>query len=254
MFEKTTWAESGRFISNGAWIHPDRIRDSYEVIFVTKGTIYITEQEREYVLKKGDVLILEPNLRHFGHRVSEEQVEFFWLHWYGDVAVNRENKNRKPENSYNISLLFRQLLTADATKRLPETRDYLTRLILVELFSDSIRLDVNHVAERVAAWIRANSYAAITESQLSQRFGYNADYLNRMFKRNFAKTLKQYTDEKRMEYIKNLLLTQTLSLKEISQMTGFSEYKYFLKFFTYHEGNTPTGFRRQYAKAYINTR
>ena len=43
MFEEIKWISSGKFVSRGEWIHPDRIIDSYEIIFVIKGTVYIDE-------------------------------------------------------------------------------------------------------------------------------------------------------------------------------------------------------------------
>ena len=84
--------------------------------------------------------------------------------------------------------------------------------------------------------------------------GYNTDYLNRIFKAHFFKTIKQYINERRMETIKSLMLTQSYTLSEIAAKSGFTEYKYFLKFFKYHEGITPTEFYKQYAKIHINSR
>ena len=78
--------------------------------------------------------------------------------------------------------------------------------------------------------------------------------MNRLFKSSFSKTVKQYIDEKRIEYVKELMLCSDLPLKEIAARSGFSEYKYFLKFFKYHEKITPTQFYKQYAKIHINSR
>ena len=74
-----------------------------------------------------------------------------------------------------------------------------------------------------------------------------------MFKATFSKTVKQYIDEKRMEYIKSLMLNENLPLQKVADKAGFTEYKYFLKFFKYHEKITPTEFYKQYAKMHINS-
>ena len=108
-------------------------------------------------------------------------------------------------------------------------------------------------AEKVAAWIDGNCHTAITETQIATQFGYNADYLNRLFKSSFSKSIKQYINERRIEYIKGLMLRSELPLKEIAIRSGFDEYKYFLKFFKYHEKITPTEFHKQYAKMHINS-
>ena len=57
----------------------------------------------------------------------------------------------------------------------------------------------------------------------------------------------------RMEHIKSLMLYDNLSLKVVSDRSGFTDYKYFLKFFKYHEKITPTEFYKQYAKIHINS-
>ena len=55
-----------------------------------------------------------------------------------------------------------------------------------------------------------------------------------------------------MDHIKKLLLTGDMTLTQIASSTGFAEYKYFLKFFKYHEGITPTQFLASYPKTHIN--
>lgn len=252
MFENINNCGAGKFISQGEWIHPERVIDSYEIIFITKGEVYINENGIEYHLKPNEILILKPNLRHFGYKPSKD-TEFFWLHWYGEPNTSMNIKHRKIENSYNLSLLFRQLLNARVTHKASEGMNYLTRLILIELYSDSKQPITNHTAEKIAAWIDGNCHTSITETQIATQFGYNADYLNRLFKSSFSKTIKQYINEKRIEYIKGLMLRSELPLKEIAIKSGFAEYKYFLKFFKYHEKITPTEFYKQYAKMHINS-
>jgi AraC-like DNA-binding protein len=145
-------------------------------------------------------------------------------------------------------------LDARITHKTPEGMDYHTRLILIEIYSNSRQPAVNRTAEKIAAWIEANCHTAITELQIASQFGYNADYLNRLFKSSFSKTIKQYINDKRIEHIKGLMLRGDLPLKEIAIQSGFSEYKYFLKFFKYHEKITPTEFYKQYTKIHINSR
>lgn len=57
-----------------------------------------------------------------------------------------------------------------------------------------------------------------------------------------------------MRQIKTLLITDELTLAQVATNTGFREYKYFLKFFKYHEGISPTQFLKIYPKTHINTK
>ena len=140
-----------------------------------------------------------------------------------------------------------------AGERGDERLDYLTRLILLECFSTSKKEDhANRIILEIAAWISANRDTPLKVSLVSKHFGYNADYLCRIFKAHFGKSLKEYLDKIKIDHVKQVLLTSNMSLKEVAYNTGFSDYKYFLKFFKYHEGITPTQFLKSYPKTHIN--
>ncbi len=252
MFEDVKNCGAGKFISRDEWKHPERIIDFYELIFVTKGTVYMKEKDVEYSLGEGEILILEPQKLHYGYKFCVG-AEFFWLHWKSDLKDLMNIKHRKIEDPYNISLYFRQLIEARVTQKPPEALDYLTRLILIEAYINGEKPNLNPIVEKIAAWIRANNDRNITELQIATQFGYNVDYMNRLFKANFSITVKQYVVKERIKYIKTLMLVDNLPLKEIAFKAGFDEYKYFLKFFKYHEKITPTNFYKQYSKIYISS-
>ena len=128
MFESVENCGIGKFVSYGEWIHPDRVIDSYEIIFVTKGEVYIKEDGVEYHLLPDDVLILHPNLRHLGYKSSSD-TEFFWMHWRGEATLCDGGKCRKIEDTYTILLYLRQLLNARIMQKGAEYINYLTRLV-----------------------------------------------------------------------------------------------------------------------------
>ena len=253
MFEQVKNCGAGKFISSDSWIHPDRVIDSYEIIFVTKGTVYINKNGQNFQLKTNDIFLLEPNIRHYGYQSSTD-TEFFWLHFTSPENPLQKSVYTTNENPYRISLYFRQLIEARVMDMPPETLDYLTRLILIELYSNTKQANINALSEKIHAWIKANCNAAITAAQIARHFGYNADYINRLYKSSFQKTVKEAIDEERMRYVKMLMLYDNLPLKEVAMKAGFSDYKYFLQFFKYHEGITPTQFCKQFSKIYINSR
>ena len=129
------------------------------------------------------------------------------------------------------------------------------RLLVLELAAQS-----NHPSDgsarinEICEWIRVHSDRALRSSETAAHFGYNEDYLSRLFRKKYGMGLKQYIAEARMRKIKTLLLSPDYTLQEIAAMTGFSEYKYFLKFFRYHEGSTPTQFRSLYFNTHTNNR
>lgn len=253
MYENVICCGAGKFVSQGRWIHPDRVINSHEVIFVVSGTVYITEGDTQYQLKKDDLLLLEPNRRHFGYKESVN-TSFFWVHFTGGPQIEPGLKYQNIRESYNLSLLFKQLMHYRAEATSSESLDYLTRLILIECFSTYKSENANRIASEAAAWIKANRDVPLKVEQVSEHFGYNADYMSRVFKANYGKSVKEYIDSVKIDYIKQLLLTSDMTLTDIAGNLGFNDYKYFLKFFKYHEGLTPTQFLKTYPKTHINNK
>jgi len=251
MYENIIYCGAGKFVSHGDWIHPDRVINSYELIFVLSGTVYMNENNVQYQLKRNDLLLLEPTLHHFGYEKSSN-TSFFWVHFTGLSEINSKLKYQTLTDTYNLSLLFKQLLHYRSENQMAESLDYLTRLILIEAFSLKKEEDTNKLVSEVIAWITANRDIILKVEQISEHFGYNADYISRLFKANYGKSLKEYINDVKISYIKQLLLTRELSLTDIACNAGFDDYKYFLKFFKYHEGITPTQFLKSYPKTHIN--
>jgi len=61
------------------WIHFKRIINEYIIYIIKKGEMYIEEGNREYVLKKGDFLILQPNIEHKGYKKS--CCDYYYVHF-----------------------------------------------------------------------------------------------------------------------------------------------------------------------------
>ncbi len=251
MYEEIRYSNGGLFCSRGAWCHGDRVIDSYEIIIMEKGTVCLNENGREYELTAQQMLLLEPGLRHYGTRMTSD-VAFYWFHFWSE-SPPAVPKTLTLRNAYRVLLLMRQLLHNEATPGFPqEGKEYLFRLLLIELSMQSEQKPGTGLAAKTAEWIRGNADRALRISDVAREMQYNADYLNRVFRQNFGISIKQAIDQARMEQIKALMLNSDLSLQSIAERCGFSDYKYFLKFFTYHENKTPTEFRGTFFRGHIN--
>lgn len=253
MYDGVQFVHMGKFISRGAWKHPDRMIDTTELIFVLQGEVYLTQGETEYHLTAGQVLRLDPGIRHYGTRETEN-VSFYWLH-LTQQAQAVPTKCFFPTNAEQSQLLFRQLLHYSNTEEFPkEGLHCLLRVLLMELnTSQAQRPQAGYALyAAVRAWIKSNADLPLQVCDVAEHFRYNEDYLNRVFRRFYPKGLKAWMDEAKLQHIRSELLTNDLSLQALSEKYGFENYKYFLKYFKYHEGITPTAYRRMYANTHIN--
>ena len=58
-----------------------------------------------------------------------------------------------------------------------------------------------------------------------------------------------YLTSIRMEKAKNLLLSTSLSVAEVSEQSGYGDYRIFTKVFKKNEGITPSQFRRDFLES-----
>lgn len=257
MYETVRYVYSGKFVSRGTWKHEERVIDSYELILVTKGKVFLTVNGVERVLTPGDVLRIDPGMPHGGTRPSAEPISFFWIHFQTDCPEELPPHCFRPENAAQAELLCRQLLHYANTEGYPpESRDCLLRLLIMELKAEHLRAvgASGRLYSEIKEWVRVNCDLPLRVSDVAEHFNYNEDYINRLFRRVQPGGLKAYIDHVKMEHIKNELANTSLSLQDISLKYGFSDYKYFLKYFKYHEGISPTAYRQLFCNTHTNNK
>lgn len=73
------------------WIHFKRNINEYVLYFVRSGELHLKEEARHYVLRKGDMLILEPNMTHEG--TAKHVCDYYYIHFeHPDIqSVHMEN-------------------------------------------------------------------------------------------------------------------------------------------------------------------
>ena len=257
MYDNIHFIHGGKFISRGQWKHPERTIDNTEIMIVTKGTVYIALDGREYVLTPGDVLRISPEVLHGGTRTSTDNVSFYWVHFYGAEEGELPPVYLRPENLSQAEIIVRQLLHYANTEGYPrECVDYLIRLLIIELNAEDLRSGAsNHrLFSAVKEWVRVNCDLPIKVSDVAQQFNYNEDYLNRVFRSFYPDGLKAYIDAMKMQRIKYDLINESMSIADIAAKYAFSDYKYFLKYFKYHEGISPTKYRQLYYNIHTNNK
>ena len=247
---------AGRFTSRGKWIHPKRGLESSELIVVVEGGFSMEESGKLFDLREGSVLFLEEGLEHGGVDFSHERVSFYWFHLqnFRGLQGDRLKKHIRLTEPYAVNLLCRQILSYFKGDFEASVAEHLLQVLLAEIGAQGRREALFHEAPvvRVREWIRINADRPLTVSQIAAHFGYNEDYLSRLFKKNYGKSLKCVIDEMKAAQIKRLLLDSDLTLYQIAERTSFEDYKLFLKFFKYHEGVTPTEFRNLYSDIHTN--
>lgn len=80
---------------------------------------------------------------------------------------------------------------------------------------------------------------------LADHFHFSQEYLLRVFKKEEGVTILQYVNERKLERAKELLKDQDLQVKEVAEMLGFADTKYFIRFFRSKTGFSPKTYRKE---------
>lgn len=230
----------------------------YHWLQTTSGIGLIEVGGEIYTLKKGQGILLAPNVPHAYHRSTSEW-QTSYLTFSGtimpDMATFLDLKQYRYFNHLDQRLMgfipehYNRFLN-----HRPDS-DYDVATILYEfmmLLHQTGRLKVDPQVFAVVAvvldFLEQHYTEAITNSRLEALTGYTPQYLNRLFKEYYRLTPLQYLTEIRLRAAKSLLLTRgELNIQDISEQVGFGDTSQFIQKFRRSVGKTPLKFRQQFS-------
>lgn len=280
-----TYVSSGNLLSKEGFVHPRRILDTYVLLLVKEGTLYITQSSVNYEVLPNQYIFLAAGEEHAGFRASSGKLSYLWVHFTlqepADVRwdekplfenVQREKEIPSGKNIYimpehgeisfvrKVSLLFNQLLDLSRNEQIYTNfiADYALSSLVMEIsqeFFDTYNKNTQNIppcVAKVMEWIRANYYMPLTVSSIAGEFGYNADYLSTLFKKSVHISLVQFINKTRIDISKSLIVTYDITIKETAYSCGFADEKYFMKTFRKLENMTPSQYKRAFTQKMIN--
>lgn len=262
----------GLFISRGDAMHPKRVIDSHELIFVIQGCLSMYESDNEFALQEGDVLHLSPDREHGSTKMMPPDLKFYWIHFV--IEQDLENLIDDPLNTLYptttlpqithlnrpeaLERLFRIFINEQETGALrPLSANLLTTLMIVEIAQQSRGADMAHDVNAVATWahsyIRMNFDRPITAKKVASAVGYNVDYLGRLYRQAYDCTLTDAIHRRRIQRACQYLLNSSLNINQIASNCGFTDTDYFRRIFKRHMKITPSEYRSENAMLHVTT-
>lgn len=283
-----THISNGRFMSAEPWMHIKRNIDSFVLIIGLQGTVFIQQGDEQYEVNPGQVLLLIPHTTHFGYKMSQETVSYYWSHFYckspyevldrqdftEDLLLMGNSRNTANDSGNmiipvfftckhmdRINLFINQMLHMSSSNYFTKYGvDYLLTVLMIELAEQIVSEYIEDLKKKdkssrfieVTEWIRINLNKDFSTSDVAKKFNYNPDYLSRIFRHKTGMNLQQYIHSLKIAKAKELLLHSRSSIKEIAYMTGFKDEKYFMKLFKSYENITPSKFRNAFSNTHMN--
>lgn len=247
----------GLFYTEDCWRHPDRVIDTFEIIYVVEGSVHLHENEARYTLRKGDLYLLQPGISHGGWQDSTGKTSFYWIHFTAPSlsALHVEPGLTSILDHYRFPVMLRQLLHIGNAQEYP---DYTIHSALLLLLGELAAAQAQNSSQgapllaSVSEYIRINTGRQLSVRDVAEHFGYHPDYISSLFRKNYGLSLKQYINNAQISAIKGLLVTTNLSMKELAAQLGWDNENEFIHFFKYHSGISPAKFRSMFVNTHMN--
>jgi len=236
---------------------------SYLCILVEDGSGKLCYGNKEYEVKKGDIVFIDC-IKPYAHESSQEDLwTLRWCHFNGigmsEIYKKYCERGGQPvfhpnqTDKYN-DLLKELYMVAEGQEYVRDMRInvILSQLIML-LMEDSWNPDmVPNVAHKrmelqnVKQYLDEHYTEKITLDQLSNRFFINKYYLTKIFHETYGMTIVNYLNQKRITQAKHMLRFTDMSMEEIADKIGMTDANYFSRTFKKIEGVRPSEFRKMW--------
>lgn len=257
----------GLFVSKSAdWVHPQRVLGSFELVFVKQGVLRLREEVRAFDVHPGEALLLWPNRQHGGIAPSSRHLKFYWVHFTTDarpgassgevLQILQHVRIARPDQ---MTALFRHLLNdQELFGAKSVTLGPLIALMLCEAarsgFTAAEQAGASSVLAAKAEVVIQNKFSArLTASSIAAQLQCNPDYLGRVFRAVYGKTLTDALHERRVRHATTLLAETGTGIDEIGRLCGFTDAAYFRRIFRRHQEMAPGAWRALYTRTHINS-
>jgi len=248
----------------------------FDLIYVTKGTMYMMEAKVPYEVQEGEYLILVPGREHYGYKPCSEETQFYWIHFQIDddkyqmveesmvdwsTIFVEDNTFTKPalfhfhipcygkiKHRDLIEGTLNRLIEVNGSQspeqKLRQQMLFQDFLLILQKEAFTIPTFAEQVTEKVVTYIHQHYQESIQMSDLSQALLFHPDYLTRCMKFVTGMSPIQYLHHYRLGVAKHLLATTHDKVSSIAKSVGIMDSTYFSKLFKKEEGITPIEYRR----------
>ena len=221
--------------------------DSYLLIYVTSGEMYITVDNKEKeILESGQLAILNCYARpSYG---CTSNVEFYWIHFdshgIGDLFNEIPAKSVTVADRHAMKQFFKRMMEPFEQGGQPSealVNKYITS-ILTEFFehdSENLATIPQKKFDNICNYINSNIQKKISNNELAEMANMSVYHFIRSFKKESGFTPHEYIQRARINTAIFLLKATSMSLSDITYKCGFANEAAFSNSFKALTGMTP---------------
>ncbi len=252
-----------------------------EIVYVLEGQLVQEMNGEKQRMRKGDICILDKNVRHSSEALTEHDIVINMLitpDFFDGLFMNLLTDDNRISNFiinslYSMSTaqqyimyhaeensIIRMILESmlmeyfsEKTRSMIAIKGYLLILFtelsrgLAEGKEEVIKKSLKSIKKELFDYIKEN-FKDCNLTVMAGHFHFHPVYLSNLIKREFGKNLKDLLMELRMEEVSHLLKNTDMTIENIINEVGYTNNSYFYKIFKKQYGCTPVDYRRNVGK------
>lgn len=236
-----------------------RVLREYQFVYITKGRgVFASENTPEKPLCRGRLIVLFPGQWHTYHPYRQTGWNEYYIGFEGPVIDNLmkngflSKDNQVLEVGLNeelVSLFSRALEIAEADKI--SSQQYLAGIVLhmmgmIRSVSKNKIFeigDIDQKIEQAKIIMNENVFNNIDPEELAMRLNISYSWFRKVFRDYTGYAPAKYFQELKLRKAKQLLLSTSQSVKEISFMLAYKSTEHFFASFKKRTGFTPLEYR-----------
>lgn len=223
-----------------------------ELIYVIKGSVTCTVNQRTYILEANDFgLCLPCDI----HRYEPEKNTLYWVLVFSEDFVRSFSKLIADKTGNGFSFRCDETLNAYIKEHLiynssPSILTLKSCLYAIcEKYINSVELIERDCKKAemitvISDYIQNNYAKPLLLREISAKLGYDYNYMSRYFRKVFQMTFTEFVNTYRLERAIELLENTDKDIITISYESGFQSVRNFNAFFKKNLKTTPTQYRK----------
>lgn len=236
--------------------YPLHWHDFIEFEIILSGRAKHIYNDKEYIIDAGSAYMM--CYYDFHELTAETDVVLYHMHFDKNVLnptiaqlldYNKFHchfeENEAKRITYKINELLEEANSQDSFQSI------IVENIINELVIAIIRKCTNKAIQpaplpiqRAIAYLNEHFLEKITLEELAKNLSFSPDYIGKLFKQQIGCSFNEYLNTMRLKYACNLLRSSNLSIKEISDASGYRSIEYFMYVFKRKMMMTPGEYRK----------
>ena len=231
-------------------------RNDYYFLYLCKGTLSILVDGAMRPMLPGQAIVMYPRHEYCYQMIGEEEIHYYWVHFSGAGSASTLRECRIPcgklltvgnsdEIEREIKLMFTDFIRRESWYQVAAVSKFLKVLTIVSQCLMNAKKKSGHTDRILTSlhYIHHHYTESLTLSELAEMEHLSVSRYRTVFRECTGISPQGFIIDLRLRRACELMIQTDLSLKQIAQMTGYSDPLYFSRIFKEHLGVPPSQYK-----------